>query len=79
MICPSCNNEHDENFCPACGQKNGIKKNTVTSILEDSFFSFTEIDKGSLFNLKSLLLKPQEITNDYIRGKRKDVFQMVHE
>ncbi len=77
MICISCNNEHNEKFCPNCGEKNGVKKITLPSIMEDTITSITDMDKGFLFNLKSLLLDPKRITSDYINGKRRGILNPV--
>ncbi len=77
MNCISCNYEHDEKFCPNCGEKNGIKKITLPSIMEDTFVSVTDMDKGFLFNLKALILNPKKITTDYINGKRKGILNPV--
>ncbi len=77
MICISCNNEHEEKFCPNCGEKNGVKKITLPSIMEDTFISVTDMDKGFLYNLKSLVLNPKRITSDYINGKRKGILNPV--
>jgi len=77
MICTSCNNVHDENYCPNCGEKKGIKKITLASTMEDAFSSISNMDKGLLFNLKTLTLRPQKITVDYIRGKRKGILNPI--
>lgn len=76
MNCVSCNNEHDENYCPNCGEKNGIKRITLASITED-IFSSINMHKGLLFNIKSLIVSPKKIVTDYIRGKRKGIFNPV--
>lgn len=77
MNCVSCNNEHDENYCPNCGEKNGVKRITMVSMIADTFSSVTNMDKGFLFNLKTLVLNPQKITTDYIHGKRKGILNPV--
>ncbi|HIP37146.1 MAG TPA: DUF3667 domain-containing protein [Crocinitomix sp.] len=77
MNCVACNNEHDENFCPNCGEKKGVKRITVVSMIEDALSSVTSMDRGFLFNLKSLVLKPQKITVGYINGKRKGILNPI--
>ncbi len=77
MICINCKNEHSEKFCPNCGQKSEVQKITFRSILNDAFSTVTNMDKGLLFNVKSLLLNPEEIVNDYILGKRKHIFNPI--
>ncbi len=73
MICISCDKEHNNNFCPNCGEKAGIKRITFQSVLQDAFSSFTNMDKGVLFNLKYLTLNPKQLVTDYIKGKRKGI------
>lgn len=77
MNCISCNFEHNEKYCPNCGEKNGTKKITLSSIVEDSFSSITNMDKGLLFNIKALLLHPRKITIDYVLGKRKGILNPI--
>ncbi len=77
MNCISCNFEHNEKFCPNCGERNGIKKITLNSIIEDAFSSITNMDKGFLFNLKALILRPRKITIDYVLGKRKGILNPI--
>jgi len=77
MICVSCNNEHSEKFCPNCGEKNGVQKITIRSIIEDSVSFVTDMDRGFLFNFKTLIFEPQKIATDYILGKRKGIFNPI--
>ncbi|MEM5564215.1 DUF3667 domain-containing protein [Psychroserpens sp. AS72] len=77
MTCISCNHNHDENYCPNCGERNGIKKITFNSIIEDAFSTITNMDKGFLFNLKALFLNPREITTNFIQGKRKWILNPI--
>lgn len=73
MVCLSCKNEHNENFCPNCGEKAGIKRITLPSVLQDAFSSITNMDKGFLYNLKELSFNPQGLVTDYIKGVRKGI------
>jgi len=77
MDCLGCDNKHDEKFCPECGEKAGIKKITFSSLAENTLAGFINMDRGFLFNLKSLILVPRKITFDYILGKRKGVLNPV--
>ena len=77
MNCISCKFEHNEKYCPNCGERNGIKKITLNSIVEDAFSSITNMDKGFLFNLKALILHPRKITIDYLLGKRKGILNPI--
>ncbi|MDH7445964.1 DUF3667 domain-containing protein [Aquimarina sp. 2201CG14-23] len=77
MICVSCNTEHNANFCPNCGEKSEIKKITFKSIIEDTFLTITNMDKGFLYNLKMLFMNPKSIANEYILGKRKGILNPI--
>jgi hypothetical protein len=77
MICVSCNTECDANFCPHCGEQSGIKKLTYKSVFEDALSTITYMDKGFLYNVKTLLINPKAIAIDYIFGKRKGIFNPV--
>lgn len=77
MICISCKYQHDEKFCPNCGEHSAVKKITFSSILKDTFSTITNMDKGFLFNLKKLTTNPHEIITNYILGKRKKIYNPI--
>jgi len=77
MKCVSCNRDHEEKFCPNCGERAGVKQITFSSIVEDSFTTLTDMDKGFLFNIKALITKPGKLTTEYILGKRKGILNPI--
>jgi hypothetical protein len=77
MICINCENDHNNKFCPECGEKVEVPKITFSSIFAEGFSRITTMDKGLLFNLKNLLLNPKRIVIDYINGKRKSIFNPI--
>ena len=77
MTCISCKTEHSFDYCPNCGEKSGTKKITLRSISEDIFSTITAMDRGVLFNVKSLLLRPQAFITEYILGKRRGVLNPI--
>lgn len=77
MVCISCKSDHNSDYCPYCGEKSGTRKITFRSISEETFSTLTAMDRGVLFNVKSLLLRPQEFTTEYILGKRKGVLNPI--
>lgn len=74
MVCISCDNEHMENFCPNCGERAGIQRITLQSVFNEVFYSFTSMDKGIFYNLKYLTLNPKQLITEYIKGKRKGIY-----
>ena len=77
MKCITCSNNHHEKFCPNCGEKSEVKRITLGSMLTDAFSSVTNMDKGFLYNLKTLTLNPQKIAVEYTQGRRKGILNPV--
>jgi len=77
MTCINCNNEHYEKFCPNCGEKSTVSRITFASIFNAALATVTNMDKGFLFNVKNLFLRPNEVVNSYILGKRKNIFNPI--
>ncbi|SNR16938.1 DUF3667 domain-containing protein [Tenacibaculum jejuense] len=74
MICISCGHDHNEKFCPNCGEKRDVQKITFQSLLKTSIHGMIEMDKGFLLNVKELFLSPKTIIEEYIQGRRKGIF-----
>ena len=74
MICISCGYEHDEKFCPNCGEKRDTKKITFQSLLKTSISGIIDMDRGFLLNVKELFLSPRKMIIEYIKGRRKGIF-----
>lgn len=77
MNCIACENEHQENFCPNCGERAGIPKITFKSMFTDAFKTVTNMDKGFLLNLKYLTLDPKKLVTSYLQGKRKGIYNPI--
>ncbi len=77
MKCIACGHEHEAKFCPMCGERNAVDRISLSSILESSLASLINMDKGFLFNFKTLLIHPQELVLQYIKGKRKGILNPI--
>ncbi|WP_459211697.1 DUF3667 domain-containing protein [Aquimarina rhabdastrellae] len=77
MICTFCSQENKGNYCSNCGERYGVKKITLLSITEEAISTVTNMDKGFLYNMKTLFIKPKEIINDYIQGRRKGILNPI--
>ena len=77
MACINCNIDFDGEFCPSCGEKKDVDRITLTSIVQSSFSGFMDMDKGLLFNLKNLTLRPQKTILNYINGKRRQILNPI--
>ncbi len=75
--CLSCNQLHNSKYCPNCGERQGVERITLSSMVEDVISSLTSMDRGYLYNLKTLTLNPQVIISNYLSGKRKGIFNPI--
>lgn len=71
MNCKSCGNNHQENYCPACGEKifhpNQL---SVKHFVEETFEGFIHFDTKFFRSLKTLISKPGQLSVDYVEGRR---------
>jgi len=74
MTCIACNHIHEERFCPNCGEKSQVVPITFKSIINSFFSGVLNMDKGFLYNLKYLTIRPKEVIQGYIKGKRKGIY-----
>lgn len=77
MNCLNCNTEINSKFCPNCGQKASTERITFKSFSRSVTSDIINADKGILFNLKNLTIRPGKSINDYIDGKRKNIFNPI--
>ena len=77
MNCLNCHTEVTSNFCPNCGQKTSTQRITFRSFSQNLASDVIDTDKGILFNLKNLTLNPGKSVNNYIDGKRKNIFNPI--
>lgn len=76
--CPNCHGpvRQDENYCPACGQKNHIPRLTLREIGIEVFLAFTDA-RGIPQLIVALLKQPGLVAREYVWGKRKRHFPPV--
>lgn len=72
--CLNCSAKVESKFCPACGQSAHIHPITIRHVIHDLVHAFTHADKGFIFTLKELLIRPGTVALKYIEGKRKQYF-----
>lgn len=73
MQCISCQAEHESKYCPNCGQKADIKPISLASIVEEGMSSVANMDRGFLYNFKSLFFQPRQLVEEYVKGRRRGV------
>jgi len=77
MTCINCHKEHEHKFCPNCGEKTNVDKITFASLIQNGASTITNMDKGFLYNIKSLIVDPKKFVQDYIKGKRKGILNPI--
>jgi hypothetical protein len=72
QYCPNCGNAvtSADHFCSLCGQSTHDLNVPFKHLLEDVMEGLFHFDGKSVQTLKTLLLKPGQLTLDFIRGKR---------
>lgn len=75
MTCPNCDSPNiATKFCPSCGQQSNLHRLSVGHLMHELNHAITHTDKGFLFLIKDLVLRPGYVAKDYIEGKRKKYF-----
>lgn len=72
--CTNCGTELPEpkpNYCPHCGQETNIKPPTVNEFLQQFSGTYFASEGALLRTIKLLLLRPGELTAQYLNGRRK--------
>lgn len=72
--CLNCGTENDSKFCKECGQSTNTHRLTVGHILHDVSHYFTHADKGLIYIIKEMFIRPGTVVEEYIAGKRKKYF-----
>lgn len=68
-ICKNCNIQILEEFCPKCGQQAKIKRINSHYISHELFHLF-HLEKGFLFNIKELAVRPADSIREFITENR---------
>ncbi len=69
-LCKNCNSETTDLFCPHCGQSTSTKKIDWAFCFTEFIFNNFTFHKGMLFTIKSLVLNPKKMVENYLEGKR---------
>lgn len=75
--CPNCSASLEKpfNYCPRCGQSTHLHRFDLPHIFHEIFHAFTHADKGVLYLVKNLTVRPGVVAREYIlEGKRKKYF-----
>ena len=70
--CPNCENEYSSkfNYCPYCSQKNIDTDPKLKYFFSELLSANFNLDSKIFITLKSLVLKPAELSKEFLAGKR---------
>lgn len=71
-VCLNCSRplSSSDNFCPACGQENNVRKLGLGVLMHDFFSNYFSFDSKITRSTIPFLIKPGALTNYYNEGKR---------
>lgn len=75
MTCKNCNKNFDGNFCNNCGQKSNVQKINFTYLVDEISNSVLQVNRGILFTIKELFVRPGNSIREFLEGKRKQHFK----
>lgn len=73
--CKNCGNSVEANYCSYCGQSTKTERIDLPYLFHNLIYSFFHIDKGILYTMKELTLRPGKAIRDYLDGKRVGLFK----
>lgn len=68
--CLNCGTSFNGNYCPHCGQGAKEKRLTFVDVFDNLLGLVLNMEKGFLYTVLCLLLRPGYMIRDYIEGKR---------
>ena len=77
ITCKNCGNEFTGKYCNICSQKADTQRFTIKHTFSDFIHTLTHVDKGILFLIKELFVRPGVVAKEYIEGKRKKYFNPI--
>lgn len=70
MICKNCGHSYDGNFCNECGQSSKVRRIDFKFLINEIPNSIFYIDRGLLFTIKELSIRPGHAIREFVVGKR---------
>ncbi|HEX8657504.1 MAG TPA: DUF3667 domain-containing protein [Hymenobacter sp.] len=68
--CLNCGFRGAGRFCQHCGQSHDTHRLTLPHLLHEVLHLFTHVEKGFLYTLKELLVRPGDMQRRYLAGQR---------
>jgi len=77
IVCKNCGHQFEGKYCNRCGQSAKTHRIDGKFLWEDVQHGLLHFDKGIVYTLKQLYLKPGYVIRDYIAGKRVHHFRPI--
>ena len=77
MHCKNCDQNFVGEFCNHCGQNARVQRVDSNYILGQISSSLLQIDRGFLFTMKEMFIRPGHSIREYLAGKRVQHFKPV--
>ncbi len=77
MNCKNCGQIVAGNFCSYCGQNSKVGKINRATFLKEISGSVFQVNKGFVYTLIELLVRPGASIRDFLNGKRKSHFKPI--
>lgn len=75
--CKNCQTTFEGKFCSNCSQKADTHRFTLKHLGHEILHALTHTDKGMLFLIKELFVRPGNVVREYVEGKRKKYFNPI--
>lgn len=75
LTCKNCDEVITGRYCSACGQSAETERISWHSIIHEIEHGIIHVDKGILYTIKELVLRPGATIKNYLAGKRVDHFK----
>jgi hypothetical protein len=76
-ICKNCQTAFEGKFCPNCSQKADTHRFSLMHFGHELVHAITHTDKGILYLIKELFIRPGIVAREYMEGKRKKYFNPI--
>lgn len=70
LFCPNCDAPARGQYCAECGQRSQVRVITLWQLTRDLIGDLANLDSRIWLSLRTLLLKPGMLTQDYLKGRR---------
>ncbi len=77
MDCKNCGYTVEGYYCAQCGQSGGVDRINFPNFVRELSGSVFQVDRGFLYTLRMLSLRPGHSIREYLQGKRRRHFKPI--